>query len=101
MELLPAQSQTDHPDDHSAQAVQHHARGGADFLGDGDAGEVEEGDGHCVAEQRQDDHGVVADLAEGVQRVLENVSGVVAKAPHRDVEKGDEEQREDEEAKEP
>lgn len=101
MELLPAQSQTDHPDDHSAQAVQHHARGGTDLLGDRDAGKVEEGDGHCITEQRQDDHGVVADLAEGIQRVLKDMAGVVAEAAHRDVEKGDEEQREDEEAKEP
>ena len=100
LEVLPAQRQAHHPDDQGAQAVQHHAGGGADLLGDADAGEVEEGDADRVAEQSQDDEGLVSDLAEGVQRVLQHPPGVVAEAAHVDEVHGDEQQRQDEETKE-
>lgn len=66
VELLPAQCQAGGPDDQRAQAVQHHAGGGADLLGDADAGKVEEGDADGVAQQGQQDEWLVADLAEGV-----------------------------------
>lgn len=92
VEQLPAQRQAHHPDDQRAQAVQHHAGGGADLLGDADAGEVEEGDADGVPQQSQEDEGPVADLTEGVQRVLQRVSRVVAEVPHVDEIHGDEQQ---------
>lgn len=99
MELLPAQRQADGPDDQRAQAVQHHAGGGADFLGDADAGEVEEGDADCVAQQCQQDEWLMVDLAEGVQGVLQHLAGVVTELAHVDEVHGDEQQRQDNEAK--
>lgn len=99
VERLPAQRQTHHPDDQRAQAVQHHPRGGADLFGHADAGEVKERDAHRVAQQRQDDQRLVADLAESVQRVLQNLPRVAAEAPGRDVEHRDEEDGQDDETK--
>lgn len=96
VERLPAQRQTHHPDDQRAQAVQHHACGGADLLGHADAGEVKEGDAHRVSQQRQYDQWLVADLAESVQRVLQNLPRVTAEAPDRDVEHRNEEDGQDE-----
>lgn len=100
VELLPAQRQAHHPDDQRAQAVQHHARGGADLLGDADAGEVEEGDADGVAQQSQQDERLVADLTEGVQHVLQDVPRVVAEVSHVDEIHRDEKQRQDDEPEE-
>lgn len=100
MKLLPAECQAHHPDDQCAQAVQHHAGGGADLFGDADPGEVEEGDADRVAQQGQQDEGLVSDLTEGVQRVLQHVSRVVAEVTHVNEIHGDEQQRQDEETKE-
>lgn len=66
VELLPAQRQAHHPDDQRAQAVQHHAGGGADLLSNTDSGEVKEGDADRVPQQSQQDQRFVSDLAEGV-----------------------------------
>lgn len=95
VKLLPTQRQAHHPDDQRTQAVQHHAGGGADLFGDADAGEVEEGDADGVAQQSQQDEGLVADLTEGVQRVLQDVARVVAEVAHVDEVHGDEEERQD------
>ena len=100
LEVLPAQRQAHHPDDQRAQAVQHHAGGGADLFGDADAGEVEEGDADRVAQQSQYDEGLVSDLAEGVDGVLQHLPRVVAEVAHRDEIHGDEQQRQDDETKE-
>ena len=100
MEALPAQHQAGRPDHHGAQAVQHHPGGGAYLLGDTDACKVEKGDADGVAQQRQDDEGLVADLTERVQSVLQNVTRVVAEAAHGDEKHRDEKQREDDEPKE-
>lgn len=97
---LPAQRQAHHPDDQRAQAVQHHAGGGADLFGDADAGEVEEGDADRVAQQSQQDERLVADLTEGVQRILQDLPRVVAEVAHVDEIHRNEEQRQDEEPKE-
>lgn len=99
VEHLPAQGQADHPDDQRTQAVQHHACGGADLLGDADPGEVEEGDADRVAQQSKQDKGLVANLTEGVQRVLQHLTRVVTKLTNGNEVHGDEEQRQDEEAK--
>lgn len=99
VERLPAQRQTHHPDDQRTQAVQHHTRGGADLFGHADAGEVEERDAHRVAHQGQYDERLVADLAESVQRVLQDLPRVAAEAPSRDVEHRDEEDGQDHETK--
>lgn len=99
VELLPAQRQTHHPDDQRAQAVQDHARGGADLFGHADPGEVEEGDAHRVAQQRQYDQRLVAHLAESIQSVLQNLPRVGAEVPSRDVEHRDEEDGQDDETK--
>lgn len=99
VEALPAQRQAHHPDDQRAQAVQHHARGGADLLSDADPGEVEEGDADGVAQQSQQDEGLVADLAEGVDGVLQDLTRVVSEAPDGNEIHGDEEQRQDHKAK--
>lgn len=100
MKLLPAQRQAHHPDDQRAQAVQHHASGGADLLGDADASEVEEGDADGVAQQSQQDEGLVADLTEGIQGVLQDLARVVAELADVDEIHGDEQQRQDDEPKE-
>lgn len=92
MELLPAQSQTHHPDDQRTQAVQHHSRRGADLLGDADASKIKERNAYCVAQQCQQNARLMANLAESVQRVFQNVPRVAAKAAHRDVEHRDEEE---------
>ena len=99
VERLPAQRQAHHPDHHRPQAVQHHARGGADLLGDAHAGEVEKGDAERVAKERHQDERLPADLAEGVQRVLQHVPGVRAEAARGDEVHGDEQEGKDEEAK--
>lgn len=99
VERFPAERQAHHPDDQCAQAVQHHARGGADLFGHADAGEVKEGDAHSVAQQCQHDKRLVADLAESVQRVLQNLPRVVAEASSRDVEHRDEQDGQDDETK--
>lgn len=95
VKVLPAQRQAHHPDDQRTQAVQHHAGGGADLFGDADPGEVEEGDADGVAQQSQQDEGLVADLTEGIDGVLQDLPGVVAEAPDRNKIHGDEEQRQD------
>lgn len=100
VKLLPTQPQAHHPDDQCAQAVQHHAGGGADLFCDADPGEVEEGDADGVAQQSQQDERLVANLTEGVQRVLEDVARVVAERANTDEIHWDEKQREDEEPKE-
>lgn len=99
VERLPAQRQTHHPDDQRAQAVQHHACGSADLFGYADASEVEERDAHRVTQQRQYDKWLVADLAESVQRVLQNLPWVAAEAPSWDVEHRNEQDGQDEESK--
>lgn len=100
MKLLPTQRQAHHPDDQRAQAVQHHAGGGADLLGDADPGKVEEGDADGVAQQSQQDEGLVADLAEGIQGVLQDLAWVVAELANMDEIHGDEQQRQDNKPKE-
>lgn len=100
MKLLPTQCQAHHPDDQRTQAVQHHAGGGADLLGDADPGEVEEGDADGVAQQSQQDERLVADLAEGVQRILQDLARVVAEVANMDEIHRDEEQREDDKPEE-
>lgn len=100
VELLPTQRQAHRPDDQRAQAVQHHAGGGADLLGDADPGEVEEGDADRVAQQSQQDERLVADLTEGVQRVLQDLPRVSAEVADVDEIHRDEKQRQDEEPKE-
>uniref|UniRef100_A0A8C3PL16 Clusterin N-terminal domain-containing protein n=1 Tax=Calidris pygmaea TaxID=425635 RepID=A0A8C3PL16_9CHAR len=99
VEGLPAQGQADGPDDHGAEAVQDHAGGGTDLLGDADAGEVEEGDAADVPQQGQGDEGPVADLAEGVQGVFQRPPRVPAEAASRDVVHGHQQQGQDDEAK--
>lgn len=100
VKLLPTQRQADHPDDQRTQAVQHHAGGGADLFGDADPGKVEEGDADCVAQQSQQDERLVADLTEGVQRILQDMPRVVAEVADMDEIHRDEQQRQDEEPKE-
>lgn len=99
VERLPAQRQAHHPDDQRAQAVQHHACGGADLFRNADAGKVKEGDAHSVAQQRHYDERLVPDLAESVQCVLQNLPRVASEAPSRDVEHWNEEDGQDEETK--
>lgn len=99
VERLPAQRQAHHPDDQRAQAVQHHPRRGTDLFGYTDAGEVKERDAHSVAHQRQHDEWLVADLAESVQHIFQNMPRVVAEIPGRDVEHRDEEDGQDDETK--
>ncbi|TNN76124.1 hypothetical protein EYF80_013655 [Liparis tanakae] len=100
LKLLPAQRQAHRPDDQRAQAVQHHAGGGADLFSDADPGEVKEGDADCVSQQSQQDERVVPDLTEGVQRVLQDLPRVAAEFPNMDEIHRDEKQRQDEEPKE-
>ena len=99
VKLLPAQRQAHHPDDQRAQAVQHHAGGGADLLGDADPRKVEEGDADDVAQQGQQDEGLVADLTEGIDRILQDLARVVTEAPDRNEIHWDEEQRQDDKPK--
>lgn len=91
VKLLPPQRQAHHPDDQCAQAVQHHAGGGADLLGDTDPSKVEEGDADGVAQQSQQDEGLVADLTEGIDCVLQDLARVAPEAPDRNKIHGDEE----------
>ncbi len=100
VKLLPPQRQAHHPDDQRAQAVQHHAGGGADLFSDADAGEVEEGDADRVAQQSQQDERLVADLTEGVQRILQHMPRVVAEVADGDEIHRDEKQRQHDEPKE-
>lgn len=100
VEGLPAQRQAQRPNDNGTQAVQHHAGRGAQFLGDADAREVEEGDAADVAQQRQGDERLSAHLAEGVQRVLQRPSGASTEGAGRDIVHGHQQQGEDHEAKE-
>lgn len=100
MKLLPIQRQAHHPDDQRTQAVQHHAGGSADLLRDADPSKVEEGDADGVAQQSQQDERLVADLAEGVQRVLQDLARVVAEVANMNEIHRDEEQRQDDKPKE-
>lgn len=99
LKLLPAQRQAHHPDDQRTQAVQHHPGGGADLLGDADPGEVEEGDADRVAQESQKDEGLVSNLTEGVQRVLQDLPRIVAEVPDVDEVHGDEQQGKDDKPK--
>lgn len=99
MKLLPTQRQAHHPDDQRAQAVQHHAGGGADLFSDTDAGKVEESNADCVAQQSQNDERLVPDLTEGIQRILQNVPRVVAEVANVDEIHRDEKQRQHDESK--
>ena len=100
VEGLPAQRQAQCPDNNGAQAVQYHAGGGTQLLGDADAREVEEGDAADIAQQRQRNEWLSAHLAEGVQRVLQGTARVSAKGAGGDVVHGYQQQGEDHEAKE-
>lgn len=100
VKVLPAQCQAHHPDDQRTQAVQHHTGGGADLFSYADPRKVEKGDADRVAEQSQQDERLVADLTEGIQRVLQDVPRVVGEVSNRDEVHGDEQQRQDKEAKE-
>lgn len=100
LKLLPTQCQAHHPDDQRTQAVQHHAGGGADLLRDADPSKVEEGDADGVAQQSQQDERLMADLAEGVQRVLQDLARVVAEVADMNEIHWDEEQRQDDKPKE-
>ena len=100
VESLPAQRQAQRPDDNGAQAVQHHAGGGTQLLGDTDAREVEEGNAADVAQQRQRDEWLSAHLAEGIQRVLQGTARVSTEGAGGDVVHGYQQQGEDHEAKE-
>lgn len=100
MEDLPAHSQADDPDDHSAQAVQHHPGGGTDLLGDADAGKVEEGDAADVAQQGHSNEREAAYLAEGIKGIFQRPPRVAAEAAPRDVVQGHQEQGEDDKPKE-
>lgn len=91
VKLLPPQRQAHHPDDQCAQAVQHHAGGGADLLSDTDPSKVEESDADGVAQQSQQDEGLVADLTEGIDCILQDLARVVTEAPNRNKIHGDEE----------
>lgn len=95
VKVLPPQRQAHHPDDQRAQAVQHHAGGGTDLFGDTDPSEVEEGDADGVAQQSQQDEGLVADLTEGIDCILQDLTRVVTEAPGGNKIHGDEEQRQD------
>lgn len=99
VKLLPPQRQAHRPDDQCAQAVQHHAGGGADLLSDADPSEVEEGDADDVAQQCQQDEGLVADLTEGIDCILQDLARVVTEVPDRNKIHGDEEQRQDDKPK--
>lgn len=99
LERLPTQRQAHHPDDKCPQAVQHHAGGGADLFRDADPGEVEERDADRVAQQSQKDEGLVPDLTEGIYRVLQDLTRVVAEAADVDEVHGDEQQRQDNKTK--
>lgn len=90
VKLLPPQRQAHHPDDQCAQAVQHHAGGGADLLSDTDPSKVEEGDADDVAQQSQQDEGLVANLTEGIDCILQDLARVVTEAPDRNKIHGDE-----------
>lgn len=100
VEGLPAQRQTQGPDDNGAQTVQHHAGSGAQLLGDTDTREVEEGDAADVAQQRQGDERLSTHLAEGVRHVLQRPAGVSAEGAGRDVVHGHQQQGQDHEAEE-
>lgn len=91
VKVLPPQRQAHHPDDQCAQAVQHHAGGGADLLSDTDPSKVEKGDADGVAQQSQQDEGLVADLTEGIDCVLQDLARVVTEVPDRNKIHGDEE----------
>lgn len=99
MKVLPPQRQAHHPDDQRAQAVQHHAGGGTDLFSDTDPSKVEEGDADGVAQQSQQDEGLVADLTEGIDGILQDLAGIVPEAPDRNKIHGDEEQGQDDKPK--
>ena len=60
--VLPANNEREGPDEDGTDTIQHHPRGGAHLLGDGKAGEVEEGDADNQAQVGKEKSPVVPHL---------------------------------------
>ena len=97
LELLPPDGEREEPDEKGAHAVEHHARDGADQLGDADAGKVEESDADKIEKDGDEDDLVVTNLEEAVDGVLK-VRRAERADREADVVERDEQNGQDEEA---
>ena len=71
LELLPPDDQGEDPDEDGTDTIENHPRGGAHFLGDRQAREIEEGDAHDEPNVGEAQLPVAAHLLQSVYGILE------------------------------
>lgn len=91
VERLPANGQRYGPHYERSHRIEHHAGGGGEFFGHGNAGKIEEGNRDNGASQRDNQLIVLEYLAERVDYILHGFGGVIVEGrPDVDIVHGEE-----------